>query len=232
MQDFFLKVSITLIPALMAITCHEVAHGFVADRLGDKTARMLGRLTLNPIKHLDIIGTAMIYFVGFGWAKPVPVNPQNLRRPRRDMMWVAAAGPCTNFAIAIVSALALRLFAAVAETSPDGTLLYSFATPVALMFAFSVYINITLGVLNLLPLPPLDGGRILTGVLPQRLALAVDRLEKFGFVIVIALFVLTDFYRIFMLPVVASVVQLLVGEKSNWVFEIMKIIMTKGAAGL
>ena len=108
MDHFFLKLSIMLVPALMAITCHEVSHGFVADRMGDNTARFMGRLTLNPLKHLDIFGTLMVFIVGIGWAKPVPVNFNNLRHPKRDMIWVAAAGPITNFCLATLSALALR----------------------------------------------------------------------------------------------------------------------------
>src|SRR5512136_1454185 len=108
MEQFFLKVSIMLVPALMAITCHEVSHGFVAYRFGDDTAKSLGRLTLNPLKHIDIIGTLMVFIVGIGWAKPVPVNFRNLRRPKRDMIWVAAAGPITNFLLASLSAIALR----------------------------------------------------------------------------------------------------------------------------
>src|SRR5512137_1809609 len=109
MEDFFLKLSIMLVPGLMAITCHEVSHGFVADKLGDNTARRMGRLTLNPIKHMDIVGTLMVFIIGIGWAKPVPVNFNNLRNPKRDMIWVAAAGPITNFCLAVFSALMMRL---------------------------------------------------------------------------------------------------------------------------
>src|SRR5512136_530768 len=108
MENFFLKISIMLVPALMAITCHEVSHGFIANLRGDATAKSLGRLTLNPLKHLDIIGTLMIFIIGIGWAKPVPVNFNNLRHPKRDMIWVAAAGPITNFILAFFSAIMLR----------------------------------------------------------------------------------------------------------------------------
>src|SRR5512139_1889341 len=107
MESFFLKLSVMLVPGLLAITCHEVSHGYVADRLGDSTARLLGRLTLNPLKHLDIIGTLMLFVIGIGWAKPVPVNFGNLRNPKKDMIWVAAAGPLTNFFLAVFSAVAL-----------------------------------------------------------------------------------------------------------------------------
>src|SRR5512137_678097 len=108
-QSVLYKISIMLVPGLMAITCHEVSHGYVANQLGDSTARSLGRLTLNPLKHLDIIGTLMVFVVGIGWAKPVPVNFNNLRNPKRDMIWVAAAGPITNFVLAVFSALMMRL---------------------------------------------------------------------------------------------------------------------------
>src|SRR5512144_3352372 len=125
MEHFLLKLSILLVPALMAITCHEVSHGFVADRFGDNTARSMGRLTLNPLKHLDIIGTLMVFIVGIGWAKPVPVNFNNLRNPKRDMIWVAAAGPITNFCLATLSAMLMRAVVAatagVADASPQQT---------------------------------------------------------------------------------------------------------------
>src|SRR5512138_789994 len=141
MEQFFLKLSIMLVPALMAITCHEVSHGYIADKFGDNTARYMGRLTLNPLKHLDIFGTLMIFIVGIGWAKPVPVNFNNLRHPKRDMIWVAAAGPITNFALAALSAFAMRGVAALGEQVPDASLAQLFLDPITLMLAFSVYIN-------------------------------------------------------------------------------------------
>ena len=107
-----------LVPALMAITCHEVSHGFVADKLGDSTARRMGRLTLNPIKHMDIIGTLMVFIIGIGWAKPVPVNFNNLRNPKRDMIWGAAAGPVTNFSLAFLSAILMRIIIASTKGLP------------------------------------------------------------------------------------------------------------------
>jgi hypothetical protein len=146
MEQFFLKLSIMLVPALMAITCHEVSHGFVADKFGDNTARSMGRLTLNPLKHLDIFGTLMVFIVGIGWAKPVPVNFNNLRHPKRDMIWVAAAGPITNFALATFSAMLLRGIAAVGENVAAVPLLQLFIDPIALMLAFSVYINLLLAI--------------------------------------------------------------------------------------
>src|SRR6516164_6121848 len=155
MEDIFLKISVMLVPGLMAITCHEVSHGFIADRFGDRTARYMGRLTLNPLKHLDIIGTLMVFLVGIGWAKPVPVNFNNLRNPKRDMIWVGAAGPVTNFIIASLSAAALRGLAAATERVADAGPLQVVVEPVALMLAFSVYINLLLAIFNLIPVPPL-----------------------------------------------------------------------------
>src|SRR5450756_1930348 len=105
MESFFLKLSVMLVPGMLAIVCHEVSHGYVAWRFGDPTAKMMGRLTLNPIKHIDIIGTLMVFFIGIGWAKPVPVVFENLRNPKRDMIWVAAAGPINNMLLALVSAM-------------------------------------------------------------------------------------------------------------------------------
>src|SRR5512138_2385468 len=135
MDNFLLKLSIMLVPGLMAITCHEVSHCFIADRFGDNTARSMGRLTLNPLKHLDIIGTLMVVIIGIGWAKPVPVNFNNLRNPKRDMIWVAAAGPIANMLLASISAFLLRLLVSVAEPVADGSWLQLFIDPVVLMLA-------------------------------------------------------------------------------------------------
>lgn len=182
MEDFFLKVSVMLVPALMAITCHEVSHGFIADRFGDRTARSMGRLTLNPLKHLDIVGTLMVFLVGIGWAKPVPVNFNNLRHPKRDMIWVGAAGPVTNFCLATLSALALRGFVTFATVVPGNPLIQMFIDPISMMLAFSVYINLVLGIFNLIPVPPLDGGRVMVGLLPYRQSVAYAGIEKYGMI--------------------------------------------------
>jgi len=182
MEDFFLKVSVMLVPALMAITCHEVSHGFIADRFGDRTARSMGRLTLNPLKHLDIVGTLMVFLVGIGWAKPVPVNFNNLRHPKRDMIWVGAAGPVTNFCLATLSALALRGFVAFATVVPGDPLIQMFIDPISMMLAFSVYINLVLGIFNLIPVPPLDGGRVMVGLLPYRQSVAYAGIERYGMI--------------------------------------------------
>ena len=225
MEQFFLKVSIMLVPALMAITCHEVSHGYIADKLGDNTARSLGRLTLNPIKHLDIFGTLMVFIVGIGWAKPVPVNFNNLRRPKTDMIWVAAAGPITNFSLAVVSALIMRGLVFVASGVPDGSPLAAFVDPITLMLAFSIYINLLLGIFNLIPVPPLDGGRVAVGLLPYRPSMALARLEPFGMIIIIALVFFTDVFSYVISPALNFAVHLLAGPQSNLVFGVTRLMM-------
>ena len=225
MDQFFLKLSIMLVPALMAITCHEVSHGYIADKRGDNTARYLGRLTLNPLKHLDIFGTLMIFIVGIGWAKPVPVNYNNLRRPKTDMMWVAAAGPITNFVLATVSAIAMRALVAVTEGVPEGTALASFVDPITLMLAFSVYINLLLGIFNLIPMPPLDGGRVAVGLLPHRPSMALARLEPFGMIIIIVLVFFTDVFSYVISPALGFAVHLLAGPQSNLVFGVTRLML-------
>lgn len=185
MENFFLKLSVMLVPALMAITCHEVSHGFIADKFGDQTARNMGRLTLNPLKHLDIVGTLMVFIIGIGWAKPVPVNFNNLRHPKRDMIWVAAAGPVTNSMLAIISAIALRIIIGLANQIPSGSPPQLFIDPIALMLVFSVYINLVLAIFNLIPVPPLDGGRVMVGLLPYRQSQAYAGIERYGMIVII-----------------------------------------------
>ncbi|HET7371331.1 MAG TPA: site-2 protease family protein [Gammaproteobacteria bacterium] len=182
------KIIIWAIPVLFAVTMHEVAHGWVARKLGDPTAQMLGRLTVNPIKHVDPIGTvlvpALMLILGgflFGWAKPVPITARNFKNPRRDMALVALAGPLSNLAMGIIWAIIIRIGVAVS--------LPWLSVPLVLMGQAGVLINAILLVVNLLPLPPLDGGRVLTGLIPPRMAATVDRVEPFGFIIIIALLV-------------------------------------------
>ncbi|ABA88547.2 protease, S2P-M50-like family 1 [Syntrophotalea carbinolica DSM 2380] len=212
MDLFFQKLSIILVPGLLAITVHEVAHGWVAERLGDPTARLLGRLTLNPFKHVDPIGTLLLFFIGFGWARPVPVNPGNLKDPRRNMMWVALGGPTANLGLALLSALVLRGLGPLSGAAAHGGLALV-VDPLVLMAAFSLYVNVILMVINLMPIPPLDGGRVLIGLLPEKPAAAVARLEPFGFFAVILLFFFSPLSERVLLPVVVSVTSVLAGPQ-------------------
>lgn len=181
------------IPVLFAITLHEVAHGWVAYKLGDSTAKMLGRLTVNPIKHIDPVGTIALPLgmvvmslatmqqpFAFGWAKPIPVNTRNLQYPRRDMAIVAVAGPLSNFVMAVFWTLMLMI---TMNTMSDPNLGRGFST----MAQIGIVFNLILMVLNLLPLPPLDGGRVLAGLVPRSVADILDHIEPYGFIILIAL---------------------------------------------
>ena len=183
------KIAVAILPVLFAITVHEVAHGWVAKYLGDPTAQRLGRLTLNPIKHIDPLGTvlvpAVMFLLGgfvFGWAKPVPVTWENLRHPKRDMAIVAAAGPGANLVMAFLWALVAKIGALLPES------LQWAGTPLLYMGQIGIYINAILMILNLFPLPPLDGGRVAVGLLPGPLAWQLSRIEPYGFFVVLALF--------------------------------------------
>jgi Zn-dependent protease len=185
------KISIYVIPTLLAIILHEVSHGWVADRLGDSTARYSGRLTLNPLAHIDLFGTVILPLILlitpgnfiFGYAKPVPINPYNLRNPRRDMIWVSLSGVLTNLALAAVSAMLFRILASV---SPGSWGLI--AIPLAMMLRVSVMINIILAIFNAIPIPPLDGSRVLAHLLPPEQAAVFSKLEPYGFIIILLLF--------------------------------------------
>ena len=185
-------VATAAVPMVFAITVHEVAHGWAALRLGDPTAKFAGRLTLNPIKHVDPLGTVIVPFTmlvissgmwAFGWAKPVPVAFHRLRNPRRDMILVAAAGPAVNLAMALGWALLLSQRLAVA---PD---LVVAADWIVRMCLIGITINVLLAVFNMLPIPPLDGGRVLAGLLPPRFARVLQAVEPFGFLVVVALLI-------------------------------------------
>jgi Zn-dependent protease len=211
MEHFLLKISVMLVPGLLAITLHEVAHGWVAERCGDPTARLLGRLTLNPFRHLDPFGVLLLLLIGFGWARPVPVTVKNLRRPQRDMMWVALGGPAANLALALLSALALRGFAALPAGLIENGWWARLGEPLVLMAAFSLYINVILTVINLVPVPPLDGGRVLTGLLPRSAATALASIEPFGMLVVIFLFFFSPLWERVLLPAIALLTTLLAG---------------------
>lgn len=196
MEGLGYQISTWILPALVAITLHEAAHGFVAWRLGDDTAKRLGRVTFNPLKHVDPFGTvilpAMLLLASggrmmFGFAKPVPVNFARLRKPRRDMVLVAAAGPGINILMAIAAATAVTLIPAL----PGDALEW-----VSYNFFNAVWLNVLLAVFNMLPLPPLDGGRVAVGLLPDFLAIPLSRLEPYGFFIILGV--------VFVLPLVAS----------------------------
>ncbi len=182
------KIAIWILPVLLAVSLHEAAHAWMADRKGDSTARMLGRLTFNPFKHIDPIGTVlvpavMVIFTGFafGWAKPVPVNARNLDNPKKDMIWVALAGPVSNFIMAFLWAIFLFM-SVLFHDSRSSLSLFFLYMPVA-----GITINVILGVLNLLPIPPLDGGRILAGLLSDQASAQYSKIEPYGLFIIIGL---------------------------------------------
>jgi len=191
------QLAVWAVPVLFAITVHEVAHGWVANRYGDPTARMLGRLTLNPIKHIDPVGTILVpglmLLMGgivFGWAKPVPVNQRNLRNPRKHMILVAAAGPGANLVMAVL--WALMIWVGVGVTGVNQSIGFG----IQYMGLAGVTINIVLMVLNLVPVPPLDGSRVLAGFLPPKLAWQYSRIEPYGLFIVLALLLTGVLFRV------------------------------------
>jgi len=206
-------IAIYALPVIFAITLHEAAHGYVARYFGDNTAWHAGRISLNPIRHIDLVGTIIvplsILLVGklfggvnilFGWAKPVPVNFGALRNPKADMLWVALAGPASNLFMALGWAALLKL----SIVAPQN----SFSYPLALMADKGVEINVVLMVLNLLPIPPLDGGRITVSLLPLKFAVPFARLEPFGFPILLAL-ILTNLLELILMPPVRASIGLI-----------------------
>ena len=200
------RIAVFALPLLFAVTVHEVAHGWAAKRLGDPTAQRLGRLTLNPIKHIDPVGTILVpgllLVLGgfiFGWAKPVPVTWENLRHPKRDMALVAVAGPGANLVMAVIWGLVWRLGLELYGSTPG------IGLPLVFMGQAGVVINAVLMVLNLLPIPPLDGGRVMTGLLPGPLAWQLSRIEPYGLFIILGLLVFGLLGRI-LAPAVDAVI--------------------------
>jgi Zn-dependent protease len=186
-MDFNYKLIIIQAPVILfALTIHEYCHGFVANYLGDDTALRQGRLTLNPIAHLDVIGTILMFMVGFGWAKPVPVNPLNFKNPKKGMLLVALAGPVSNLLTAIVAAIFLRNLIPTIITSDQA--ISGFYSTLLVVIVLTVIYGVALAIFNLLPIPPLDGSRVLYGVLPERQAYAYSRFEPYGVMALFALF--------------------------------------------
>jgi Zn-dependent protease len=183
------RIAVWILPVIFAITVHEVAHGWVAKKYGDNTAAMQGRLTINPIKHIDWLGTIIIpgllLLTGtgfiFGWAKPVPVDARNFKKPRHDMAIVALAGPVSNVLMAIAWALLARIGVTIGASAENISL------PLIYTGIAGISINLVLALINLLPIPPLDGSRVLTGILPHRLAWQYNQLERYGFIILLIL---------------------------------------------
>lgn len=206
--SFLRQLTIMAVPLLMAITCHEAAHGYAAWKLGDPTARNAGRLTLNPVRHVDLFGTILFPLLLllikspflFGWAKPVPVNPRYFADPRRGMMLVSLAGPGSNFAMAVgFAALHHGLIWTGAILGAGQGML----APLALMAWYGVVVNLILGVFNLFPVPPLDGSKILAGFLPARGAAMIYNMERFGFLLIIVL-LMTGVLQNVLLPLVRA----------------------------
>jgi len=204
------KAAIWAIPVIFAITLHEVAHGWVASWFGDQTARLSGRLTLNPIKHIDLVGTIIVPLLMlafssfiFGWAKPVPVDARNMGNPRRDMAFVSIAGPIANLLMALFWGFMAKL-GVMAELSGSGWL----GVPLIYMGGAGIMINVVLAVLNLIPLPPLDGGRLMTSLLPPRLAYRYSMIEPYGFFILLLL-IFTNILSMIMGPPVFFLINII-----------------------
>ncbi len=215
------KIAIMAPPLIFAIVLHEVAHGWVANRLGDHTARDMGRLTLNPISHIDLFGTIIMpialfvltdgRFV-FGSAKPVPINPNNFKNPRKDMAISSIAGPAINLIMAISFTFVLRVIVAGLDNKMPQQYWNWFAVPFSYMLVYGIMINVVLAVLNMIPIPPLDGSRVAYWLLPLKQAAVYYRLEPYGMFIVLGLFMLGVLDKV-MTPVVSLLLALLIGEK-------------------
>ena len=196
---------------LFSVIIHEYSHGWMAEKRGDDTARIMGRLTLNPIPHIDLFGTIILpaicifsHFPVFGWAKPVPVNPQRLNDPKRDMIWVSLAGPLSNFALAIAAAFAMWAMRSF-DLFPQGITMALYD-----LMQFTLVINVILPVFNLLPVPPLDGSKVVMGILPHELSYRYASLERYGFIIIVFL-MMTNVFWVILGPIVSFIVTALGG---------------------
>ncbi len=216
-SDIARQLLISALPILIAITFHEVSHGFVAYKLGDPTAKMLGRLTLNPIAHIDIFGTILLpvmlivltdgRFV-FGYAKPVPINPMNFKNPRQGMALSASAGPVTNIALAVISVLLLKFAVMPLSAFSPESVREAVLKPLLMILSSSAVINVVLAVFNMIPIPPLDGGRVLTGLLPYKQAISFSKIEPFGFIIVLVL-IYTGIANLLIMPFITFILKIL-----------------------
>jgi Zn-dependent protease len=212
------KIAVMALPLIFAIVLHEVAHGWVANKLGDHTARDQGRLTLNPLSHIDLFGTVLMPLLCillnspiFGYAKPVPINPYNFKNPRKGMALSSLAGPGINLALAVAFVLILRLLIAMNGQVAQPYWNW-FSTPVSYMLVYGIMINVVLAVINLIPIPPLDGSRVAYWLLPDKAAAAYYRLERYGIVIVLALFYFGFLGKVIS-PIVELVFKLLIGTE-------------------
>ena len=179
-------VQVILIPVIIfALSFHEFSHGWIAHRYGDPTAKLAGRLTLNPIAHLDVFGSLALYLMGFGWAKPVPVNPQYLANPKRDMMWIALAGPVSNLIVALISGILLSVLLRLG--------LIGSQSPLIMVLIMSLQINLVLAIFNFIPIPPLDGSRILEGLVPNKYHNELAKFEYYGPRILMGLILISMF---------------------------------------
>jgi Zn-dependent protease len=212
------KIAVMAMPLVFAIVFHEVAHGWVANKLGDHTARDMGRLTLNPIPHIDLLGTIILPIICivagsyiFGYAKPVPINPYNFRNPKKDMALSSLAGPGVNIIIAIICSFLLRVVMAGLEGIAPEPVWSWFSTPVTLMLGYGIIINVVLAVLNMIPIPPLDGSRVVYWLLPEKLAASYYQLERYG-LIILMLFMFSGILGRIMMPVIRPILALLLGD--------------------
>jgi Zn-dependent protease len=200
-NSYIQEIILLAVPVLFSITFHEVSHGYAAFLKGDPTAKAAGRLTLNPIKHIDPVGLLVLFITRMiGWAKPVPVDPRYFKNPRKDMMWVSLAGPASNFLLAFVFAVVLKVMPPVSSAS--------FLYPLALMVQIMVTINVGLAVFNLIPIPPLDGSHILEGLLPYEAARSYAKIQPYGFIILLVL-IFTHVTDVVIFPIIGYIVNIL-----------------------